>query len=69
MSDYRPEVDLRPTRERHLKAMPMRISKFLIQNFSSTSGRRDPPNPKKIHHARLITIKLSHFCEKVRLIL
>ena len=60
-----PAQDIRPTRARHFQRFgPLRIAKFFVDRFATFDGRRDPPNETKTKHARFITVKVSHYCEK-----
>jgi glutathione S-transferase len=65
MNDLPPE-DLRPTRPLSILFGPLGVARVLVHIFSSTTGQRDPPSPNKKDHIRLITIGVSHFCEKAR---
>lgn len=63
-----PVQDIRPTKARQLQG-PLRVAKFLVDTFAyngKNPPRRDPPSASKTQHLRLITIKVSHYCEKVR---
>jgi glutathione S-transferase len=44
---------------------PLFVAKFMIDSFS-TVRQREPPSKDKTTHIRLITISVSHYCEKVR---
>eukprot|EP00978_Attheya_sp_CCMP212_P034886 scaffold148928_cov53-Attheya_sp.AAC.1 len=45
---------------------PMRVAEVLVNAFSDPTKQRTPPSSRKTQHVRLITIGISHFCEKVR---
>jgi glutathione S-transferase len=64
MSSLPPE-DLLPARPISILFGPLGVARVLVNIFSST-GQRDAPSPKKNEHIRLITIGVSHFCEKAR---
>jgi glutathione S-transferase len=59
-----PREDLKKFR---LDAGPMAVAKMLVNAFSTTDRQRDPPcSPNKTIPIRLVTIGVSHYCEKVR---
>lgn len=67
MTKSLPPENLKPTRARHLNRGPLGVARVLVNLFSGgTPGQRDPPFPKKTQHIRLITVAVSHYCEKVR---
>ena len=45
---------------------PFKTAKRLVEIFSTNHRQRDPPSPFKTRHIRLITVGLSHYCEKLR---
>lgn len=49
--------NLRPTPAKALKSFPLNVVDFLVRTFSRNGEKKD--------HARLITIPVSHYCEKV----
>ena len=57
-----PPENVRPTPIRG----PFKTAKSLIEFFSTNERKRDPPGPNKTKHIRLITVGISHYCEKVR---
>lgn len=61
-----PVENIRQTRSKDLGRGPLKVSKFLINNFSNTGMRRSPVSSKKTRHVRLITVGASHYCEKIR---
>ena len=68
-----PVENIRQTRPKDLKRGPLSVAKVLVDNFSSVEGRRDPSTipvqdggVQKTRHVRLITVGLSHYCEKIR---
>jgi len=62
-----PKENLRPTDPQAWKKVPaFKVCKQLITSFSTTTRHRNPPNPNKTQHVRLITIGPSNFCEKAR---
>lgn len=61
-----PVQNIRPTKARHIQRGPLVVAKFFVDRFASFTGRRDPPGTGKTQHARLVTIKVSHYCEKGR---
>lgn len=48
-----------------LRTGPLAVIK-VIYNLFSTVDKREPPSANKTIHLRLITIRMSHFCEKAR---
>mmetsp|Transcript_28051 Transcript_28051/g.81086 ORF Transcript_28051/g.81086 Transcript_28051/m.81086 type:complete len:387 (+) Transcript_28051:85-1245(+) len=60
-----PVENIRQTRSKDLTRGPFKVAKTLVDAFSST-GRRAAPSSTKDQHARLISIGLSHYSEKVR---
>jgi glutathione S-transferase len=60
-----PVQDMKPTKARHFRG-PLAVAKFFVDRFASFTTQRDPPSPAKTQHARLVTIKVSHYCEKGR---
>lgn len=63
MTTSLPREDLKKAR---LDAGPMVVAKILVNAFSTTARQRDPPSPNKTIPIRLVTIGVSHYCEKVR---
>lgn len=65
-----PPEDLKKTNPKLLQSGPLAVAGFLINAFS-TVRKTTPPShgAKKTTHIRLITISVSHYCEKVRWIL
>lgn len=62
-----PKQNLRPTKARHLQSGPMAVVGFFVNLFADFERRRPPPlTPGKTRHARLMTIRGSHYCEKGR---
>jgi glutathione S-transferase len=61
-----PQQNVRPMTERNISAGPFAVARFLVGLFSDFERRRDPPSETKNQHARLITIRGSHYCEKGR---
>lgn len=57
-------MDTRPMKANHIKG-PFAVAKWISLSFSSV-GERGPPSTAKTLHLRLITIAVSHFCEKAR---
>lgn len=57
--------DTAPMRARTLQTGPLAVIK-VIYNLFSTVDKREPPSASKTIHLRLITIRISHFCEKAR---
>lgn len=64
-SDLLPVENAQPMKLKQVSSGPLAIAKFLIETFS-TVRQREPPSKSKTCHIRLITISVSHFCEKVR---
>mmetsp|Transcript_3427 Transcript_3427/g.5677 ORF Transcript_3427/g.5677 Transcript_3427/m.5677 type:complete len:359 (-) Transcript_3427:147-1223(-) len=60
-----PVQDTRPVKCRNLKQGPLGFAKVFYDLFS-TVEQREPPSKNKTKHIRLITIRVSHFCEKAR---
>lgn len=60
-----PVQDIPPTKAQNIRG-PLAVAKFIVDIFASFTKRRDPPSSSKTQHARLITIKVSHYCEKGR---
>lgn len=60
-----PHENSKPMDLKMLSSGPLAVAKFLIESFS-TVRQRDPPYESKDCHIRLITIGVSHFCEKTR---
>lgn len=58
-----PAENLRPTKTKHLNRGPFNFAKILIGTFQKSGRRHDH---LKSEHVRLITIGISHYCEKVR---
>lgn len=63
-----PVQDTRPTETRHLQRGPLGFAKVIYQLFSKVEPRA-APSPNKTKHIRLISIRVSHFCEKARWVL
>lgn len=68
-----PVENIRQTRTKDLTRGPLSVAKTLVDSFSSVKGRRSPTSipvedggVAKTRHVRLITVGLSHYCEKVR---
>jgi glutathione S-transferase len=71
-----PPEDLKKTSPQLLQSGPLAVAAFFVNAFSTV--RKSPPPPatphgggggpvkKKTTHIRLITISVSHYCEKVR---
>ena len=57
--------DTIPLRARNLQTGPLAVIKVIYDLFS-TVDKREPPSANKKIHLRLITIRVSHFCEKAR---
>ena len=57
--------DTKPVRSKNLRTGPLAVVKVVYKLFS-TIDKRPPPSAKKSIHLRLITIRVSHFCEKGR---
>jgi glutathione S-transferase len=60
-----PPEDLKTTNPKSLQSGPLAVAAFFINAFSTVRKSR-PVAPKKTKHIRLITIGVSHYCEKVR---
>ena len=63
-----PPMDTAPMRKSEVSSGPLAVAKFIIRKFSCAEPRPSP-GPSKTQHIRLVTIKASHFCEKVRWVL
>lgn len=61
-----PQQNGRAISGKQLSAGPLAFAKFCVTLFTDFEQRRDPPAPNKSQHARLITIRGSHYCEKGR---
>lgn len=61
-----PQQNGRPMERKHISSGPLSVAKFLVGLFTDFERRRDPPSSTKTQHARLITIRGSHYCEKGR---
>lgn len=66
-SDELPPENLKTTPRSKIQSGPLGVARILVNLFSTNENRRDPPFPStKTHGVRLITINVSHYCEKVR---
>jgi glutathione S-transferase len=65
MSSSLPPENSKPSSSKQMSSGPLAVAKSLIGIFS-TVRQRDPPSQDKTTHIRLITIAVSHYCEKVR---
>lgn len=63
-----PIQDTRPVKSKNLKKGPLGFAKIFYDLFA-TVEQRAPPSNKKTKHIRLISIRVSHFCEKARWVL
>lgn len=61
-----PPENTRPTQARHIRSGPLGVARFIVNLFSGTGQQREAPSSQKTLHIRLITIGVSHFCEKAR---
>lgn len=66
ISKVLPPMNTKPMTEAEISSGPLRVARSLINTFSTVQYQRDAPNPSKTKHIRLITITLSHYCEKIR---
>lgn len=67
MMNELPPEDLRPTKRSTIASFgPLGVARILINLFSTVDHQRCPPSDNKTKHVRLITIGVSHFCEKAR---
>jgi len=64
-SDLPPE-NLKTTPRSRIIFGPLGVARVLVNLFSTNEHQRAPPSPAKTHSLRLITIGVSHYCEKVR---
>ena len=68
MSSNLPVENAKKATMKRMSSGPLAVAKFLIETFS-TVRQRQPPSKDKTCHVRLITIGVSHFCEKARFVL
>jgi len=61
-----PPENIRQMTTSAIRKGPLSSAKFIVDSLQSTTAQRSPPNDKKTTHIRLISIPLSHYCEKVR---
>lgn len=62
-----PKENGRPITQKQISSGPLAVAKLFVGLFSDfDTRRRDPPASTKTQHARLITIRGSHYCEKGR---
>jgi glutathione S-transferase len=62
-----PPEDSEKTSPKLLQSGPLAVARFFINTFSTVRKSPAPVNtPSKTKHIRLITIGVSHYCEKVR---
>ena len=62
-----PPCDTKPmTLDRIRGFHPLGVARILVELFSRVDDSREPPSPSKTKHLRLVTIGISHFCEKAR---
>jgi len=66
LSSKLPPMDTEPMRMSEISSGPLSVARTLINTFATVKYQRDPPNVSKTKHIRLITVTVSHFCEKIR---
>lgn len=65
-SNNLPPEDLKTTPRSTITFGPLAVARVIVNLFSTNLNTRNPPSPGKTHSIRLITIGVSHYCEKVR---
>lgn len=61
-----PPENMKTTPRSKITFSPLGVARVLVNLFSTNDNQRPPPSPSKTHSIRLITINVSHYCEKVR---